>query len=61
MKQVPSLRGTVCLLLVLFLSLSATTSAHWYPGDPAKWVQKPDASSNGIDVAMTADRATRRR
>lgn len=40
------------LLAVLLLASAAVTArADWYPGDPGKWVQMPDESTNGMDVA----------
>lgn len=40
---------TLCATLLLAF-VAFTARADWYPGDPHKWVQMPDESTNGIDV-----------
>lgn len=35
------------------LFVASTALADWNPGDPNKWVQMPDLSTNGVDVHST--------
>jgi hypothetical protein len=43
-------RRLIPVLLVALLALAWGASADWDPSMPAKWVQMPDETSNGIDV-----------
>jgi len=44
---------TICLAATMILAISGVANADWNPGDPAKWVQMPDLTTNGIDVLAT--------
>ncbi len=41
------------VVLSLALSLPATVRADWNESDPAKWVQLPDLTTDGMDVLVT--------
>jgi hypothetical protein len=46
-------RRLLPVLVVALLALAWTAAADWDPTMPAKWVQLPDETSNGIDVNAT--------
>ena len=39
----------------LFTAFILPASADWGPGEPAKWVQPPDLTTEGMDVRATSD------
>jgi hypothetical protein len=39
-------------ILTIFLCLAPVVFADWKPGDPHKWLQNPDLTTNGIDIRM---------
>ena len=41
---------TTILAVTVVLTLAGPARADWDEGDPAKWVQLPDLSTNGMDV-----------
>ena len=41
------------VVLSLALCLGGTALADWDPGQPAKWVQMPDLTPNGMDIDIT--------
>jgi hypothetical protein len=41
---------TICLAVTMISAISGVANADWNPRDPAKWVQLPDLTTNGIDV-----------
>ena len=41
------------LFVILFCFLFLSCFADWDPGDPAKWVQLPDSTSDGVSVNFT--------
>jgi hypothetical protein len=51
-KNVQTILKITTALVLLFLVLSPAY-ADWVPGMPAKWVQMPDETSQGIDVNAT--------
>ena len=42
-----------CVVILLLLSTSPVALGHWTPTMPAKWVQMPDPTPNGLDVDAT--------
>ena len=48
-----SVRTCLGLTVLVLAAMAAGTRADWNPGDPAKWVQLPDFSPNGMDVYDT--------
>jgi hypothetical protein len=48
-----TIRKSWTLGIVLLVTLAGAVRADWNPGDPAKWVQLPDLSQNGMDVYDT--------
>ena len=45
-------------LVSLMLFATASAQADWIVGDPAKWIQMPDLSTNGLDVSATLSSRT---
>jgi hypothetical protein len=39
-------------ILTIFLCLAPVVFADWNPGDPHKWLQNPDQTTNGIDIRV---------
>ena len=46
--------GMSLLVVGLLCAMTGPATAHWDPGQPAKWVQEPDLSYDGLDVNATA-------
>jgi len=46
--------ATIIAMLAAAVLVAAPALADWDPGDPAKWVQRPDLSDHGMDVNVSA-------
>ena len=57
MKTFQNCPMTTLLVSIALLASSGIATADWTVGDPAKWVQLPDLSPQGMDVNATIDRA----
>ena len=42
------------MVLAVILVWGGLALADWNPGDPYKWLQMPDVTSNGVDVSVGA-------
>jgi len=46
--------ATIIAMLAAAVLLAAPAMGDWNPGDPAKWVQRPDLTDHGMDVHVSA-------